>query len=157
MSKNEYQTSIEDFIVPPSPENPAEDLFFSAIRDGMPGTRALLLEDYKINREDEIRFYLAVRKRLEKVDFTGPNGERIYTAMGGIKITRPGREDQHFPWWVIIEDIKARIHAKRWIGSMEEKAENAAARKLKEAAGKSPWNLGGYDEKKDEENHRSDA
>ena len=149
MSKNEYQTSIEDFIVPPAPEDPSTDLVFSVIRDKMPGVRALLLEDYKINREDEIRFYLAVRKRLEKVDYTGPNGERVFTAMGGLKVVRPGYEDRHLPWWNIIKDIKTRIHEKRWIGSMEEKAEKAAAKRLKEAAGKSPWNLGGINEKKD--------
>ena len=143
MGQKAYQTSIEDFIVPPAPENPALDLVFSAIRDSVPGARALLLEDYWLCDENLNLFYTQVRMRLRELDYTGPNGERVYIRPGCLVVARPGYEEQSLSWYIVIKDIQDRIRGNRWIGSMEEKAENAAARKLKEAAGKSPWNLGG--------------
>ena len=149
MGQKAYQTSIEDFIVPPAPENPALDLVFSAIRDSVPGARALLLEDYWLCDENLNLFYTQVRMRLRELDYTGPNGERVYIRPGCLVVARPGHEEQSLPWYIVMKDIQDRIRGNRWIGSMEEKAENAAARRLKEAAGKSPWNLGGSNGKKD--------
>lgn len=149
MGQKAYQTSIEDFIVPPAPENPATDLVFSVIRDKMPGVRALLLEDYWLCDENLNLFYTQVRMRLRELDYAGPNGERVYIRPGCLVVARPGHEEQSLPWYIVMKDIQDRIRGNRWIGSMEEKAENAAARKLKEAAGKSPWNLGGKNGEKD--------
>ena len=137
------QMELEDYIVTPDRQDLDADSLFVAIREWKPGIRQIIAEDFAEIGDRPGMFYLRIRERLKGINYTSGKGLVVLERPGFVEIRRDGLNPVRLSWPKITADIVRMIKRERWIGKIEEKAEKAAAKKLKEEAGRPAWNLGG--------------
>lgn len=132
---------MEDYIITPDRSDLDADCIFVAIRDGMPGTRQLLAEDYAEIGDKLGLWYQKVMERLKGIDYKSGKGLHVYQGLGCLIIERDGLKPKRLLWSKVAADIAKMIKRGRWIGNMEKKTEITAADGLKKKRSRKAWNI----------------
>lgn len=135
------QMGIEDYIITPDRKDLDADALFVAIREWKPGIRHIIAEDYVEVGDKPGIFYTRVMSRLKGIDYKSGKGLHVYQAVGCVVIERDGLDPKRVLWSKVTADIVKMIKRGRWIGAIEETAEQKAAEALKKEGSRKPWKV----------------